>query len=98
MAKKLNNFAAALLISAALVFGSGCALMLGGATGAGVGALAGSSDKTTTGESTAIGGVGGAGGGALVGAAFGHPLIGAVAGGLAGAGTGYAVKKSNNGD
>jgi hypothetical protein len=99
MSKNLHNLAAALLFSAAALTGSGCSLLLGGATGAGVGALAGSSDKTTTGESTAIGGAGGAGGGALVGAAFGHPLVGAVAGGLAGATTGYEVKKnSNNGD
>ena len=96
MAKKPSNLAIGLLFMAATVFGSGCSLLLGGATGAGVGALAGSSDKTTTGESTAIGGVGGAGGGALVGSAFGHPLLGAIAGGTAGAATGYEVKKNSN--
>ncbi len=99
MAKKLSNFAIALIFIAATVLGSGCSLLLGGATGAGVGALAGSSNNTTTGESAAIGGAGGAGGGALVGWAFGHPLLGAIAGGAAGAATGYEVKKnSNHGD
>jgi hypothetical protein len=99
MKQKLSNFAAALLFMAAVIFASGCSLFLGGATGAGVGALAGSSNSTTTGEATAIGGVGGAGGGALVGSAFGHPLLGAIAGGAAGAATGYEVKQhSNNGD
>jgi hypothetical protein len=97
MATRIRNFSFAVILAAALCT-SGCALMLGGATGAGVGALAGSSNKTTTGESTAIGGAGGAGGGALVGAASGHPLIGALAGGVAGAATGYEVKKNNNGD
>lgn len=96
--KKRTSFTRAVLFLAALFSGSGCSLLLGGATGAGVGAVAGSSNNTTTGEATAIGGAGGAGGGALVGWAFGHPLLGAIAGGAAGAATGYAVKKSNNGD
>jgi hypothetical protein len=98
MTKKFSKLTIVVLFLAAAIFGSGCSLLLGGATGAGVGALAGSSDKTTTGESTAIGGAGGAGGGALVGWAFGHPLLGAIAGGAAGATTGYEVKKNNNGD
>jgi hypothetical protein len=83
----------AIVISAA----PGCALLAGGATGAGVGAIAG---KTTNspGTAAAVGGAGGAAGRALVGAAVGDPLVGAVAGGLGGAATGYAVKENSSGE
>jgi hypothetical protein len=82
-------------VLAAIIFiASGCALLAGGATGVGVGALAGST-MDTPGGSAAVGGAGGAAGGALVGAAVGNPLVGAVAGGLGGATTGYLVKKNS---
>jgi hypothetical protein len=40
----------------------------------------------------------GAGGGALVGSAVGSPGVGAVVGGLAGAGTGYLVGRQQERD
>jgi len=97
MLSKFHSFAIGAILATSIFALSGCALLAGGATGAGVGAIAGST-MDSPGGAAAVGGVGGAAGGALVGAAVGNPLIGAVAGGLGGAATGYEVKKHSSND
>jgi hypothetical protein len=77
---------------------SGCSLLLGGATGAGVGALAGKYDGYEGRLCLSVGGAGDAAGGALLGAAVGNPLVVAVAGGLGSAATGDEVKKNSSGE
>lgn len=94
---KWRSLAVGATLTAAVFAFSGCSLLAGGATGAGVGAIAGST-MDSPGSAAAVGGVGGAAGGALVGAAVGNPLVGAVAGGLGGAATGYEVKKHSSND
>lgn len=98
MASKIRRLGIAATLAAVILFAPGCALLAGGATGAGVGAIAGSTTDSKSSAAT-VGGLGGAAGGALMGAAVGDPLVGAVAGGLGGAATGYEVKKhSSSGD
>ncbi|MFZ1889382.1 MAG: hypothetical protein WAU33_15225 [Candidatus Binataceae bacterium] len=97
MTSKIFRLGIAATLAAVMLLAPGCALLLGGATGAGVGAIAGSTTNSN-GSAATVGGLGGAAGGALVGAAVGDPLVGAVAGGLGGAATGYEVKKNSSGD
>lgn len=96
MIRLFRGFATVAVFVATVSLLPGCSLLLGGATGAGVGAVAGST-MDSPGGAAAVGGVGGAAGGALVGAAVGNPLVGAAAGAVGGAATGYAVKKNSSG-
>src|SRR5271165_1868696 len=96
MVSKFCRLGTGAILATIIFVASGCSLLAGGATGAGVGAIAGST-MDSPGGAAAVGGAGGAAGGALVGAAVGNPLVGAVAGGLGGAATGYAVKKNSSG-
>src|ERR1700724_795241 len=91
---KFYRLAVGAILAARFFAAPGCFVLAGGATGAGVGAIAGST-MDSPGSAAAVGGAGGAAGGALVGAAVGDPFVGAVAGGVGGAGTGYAVKKNS---
>ena len=68
MTRLFRGFATVAVFVATVSLLPGCSLLLGGATGAGVGAVAGST-MDSPGGAAAVGGVGGAAGGALVGAA-----------------------------
>lgn len=96
MISKIRNFSIGLILAAIVFAVPGCSLLAGGATGAGVGYIAGNTTNSP-GTAAAAGGLGGAAGGALVGAAVGNPLVGAAAGAVGGAATGYMVKKNQEG-
>lgn len=97
MVSKFRRLALGATLAVTIFVAPGCSLLAGGATGAGVGAIAGSTMDSPDGAA-AVGGVGGAAGGALVGAAVGNPLVGAAAGAVGGAATGYAIKKNQSGE
>lgn len=97
MTVKFRNFSIGVALAAIIFAVPGCSLLAGGATGAGVGYIAGNTTNSP-GTAAAVGGLGGAAGGALVGAAVGNPLVGAAAGVIGGAATGYMVKEHQTGE